>query len=162
MQQVIQDTVTQIGEEIKRHQPEIQAAASATRLPVQHYLDSLTAELDRLNTAVGTTVNPPAHQKVTPAPLLFHLQAAHASVSLLDQALQAALSSGAPAAQVGPLKTFVSQTLLPWFKPLGAAIWSLVQQVVQLATPVSWTLKGNLGSGVLGVSDVGIEVQFGP
>ncbi|HVA36339.1 MAG TPA: hypothetical protein VNJ51_01865 [Candidatus Dormibacteraeota bacterium] len=58
------------------------------------------------------------------------------------------------------------QRVLSWIsglraqlKKVGGMLWNII---ALLLTPKQWTLKGELGTGVLGLFNAGIEIQFGP
>lgn len=45
-----------------------------------------------------------------------------------------------------------------WLKGVARQLWALL---ARLMTPKEWTLKGEAGTGVLGLANVGVEITFG-
>lgn len=45
-----------------------------------------------------------------------------------------------------------------WIKRISAQLWQLLSR---LMTPKEWKIKGDVGTGVLGLANVGIEITFG-
>jgi hypothetical protein len=48
--------------------------------------------------------------------------------------------------------------LIPILKPFLSKIWQVISN---LLIPTEWKLKGNVGTPILGLADVGIEITFG-
>lgn len=53
----------------------------------------------------------------------------------------------------------IKARLIPLLKRFLAKIWQIISG---LLTPKEWKLKGQVGTGILGLADVGIEITFGP
>lgn len=53
----------------------------------------------------------------------------------------------------------IRNTLEPLLKRLIAKVWQII---CNLLTPKEWKLQGKIGTGILGLADVGIEITFGP
>lgn len=49
--------------------------------------------------------------------------------------------------------------LAPLLKRFLSKIWQIISN---LLTPKEWKLQGKVGTGILGLADVGIEITFGP
>ena len=49
--------------------------------------------------------------------------------------------------------------LTPLLKRFLSKIWQIISN---LLTPKEWKLQGKVGTGILGLADVGIEITFGP
>ncbi len=49
--------------------------------------------------------------------------------------------------------------LTPLLKRFLSKIWQIISNLV---TPKEWKLQGKVGTGILGLADVGIEITFGP
>jgi hypothetical protein len=49
--------------------------------------------------------------------------------------------------------------LVPLLKRFLSKIWQIISHML---TPKEWKLTGKVGTGVLGLADVGIEITFGP
>lgn len=61
-----------------------------------------------------------------------------------------------------PLKSALSKIksyLLPFIKKFLSKLWSIISG---LLTPKDWKIKGKVGTGLLGLADVEVEVTFGP
>jgi|GEM_PF-4932008 len=73
------------------------------------------------------------------------------------------VAGGAPSPPRGPT---LLQRAWSWIKSVGALIKrisaTLWQIIARLLTPKEWTLKGDIGTGFLGLANAGIEITFGP
>lgn len=49
--------------------------------------------------------------------------------------------------------------LVPLLKRFLSKIWQIISNML---TPKEWKLQGKVGTGILGLADVGIEITFGP
>lgn len=49
------------------------------------------------------------------------------------------------------------KSIMSWLKGVCASLWSML---ARLNTPVEWKLSGKVGTGALGLLDVGIEITF--
>jgi hypothetical protein len=61
-----------------------------------------------------------------------------------------------------PLKSALAKIksyLIPLIKKFLSKLWSIISG---LLTPKEWKLKGKVGTGLLGLADVEVEVTFGP
>jgi hypothetical protein len=62
----------------------------------------------------------------------------------------------------GPVRTALQKIkayLTPLLKRFLAKLWQIISG---LLTPKEWKLQGKVGTGILGLADVGIEITFGP
>jgi hypothetical protein len=55
--------------------------------------------------------------------------------------------------------TKVKNVLMPRLKRLLSKVWQIISG---LLTPKEWKIQGKVGTGLLGLADVGIEITFGP
>lgn len=62
-------------------------------------------------------------------------------------------------AAVGATRAKLTGYLIPLFKRFLSKLWSLISG---LLTPKEWKLKGQLGTGLLGLASVEVEISFGP
>ena len=53
----------------------------------------------------------------------------------------------------------IKTILTPLLKRFLSKIWQIISN---LLTPKEWKLQGKVGTGILGLADVGIEITFGP
>lgn len=62
----------------------------------------------------------------------------------------------------GPVRTALNKIktyMAPLLKRFLSKIWQIISN---LLTPKEWKLQGKVGTGILGLADVGIEITFGP
>ena len=60
---------------------------------------------------------------------------------------------------VGTALSKVKSILIPMMKSFISKLWTII---TGLLTPKEWKLKGGLGTGLLGLANVELEITFGP
>jgi hypothetical protein len=59
---------------------------------------------------------------------------------------------------VGMALSKIKSYLMPLLKKFLSKIWQIISN---LLTPKEWKLKGEIGTGIFGLANVGIEITFG-
>ncbi|RUP00632.1 hypothetical protein [Hyphomicrobium sp.] len=70
-----------------------------------------------------------------------------------SQSIRSAVSTA-----IATAKTWLS-VITSWIKRISAQLWNLL---CGLMTPKEWKLGGKVGTGILGLADVTLEITFGP
>ena len=63
--------------------------------------------------------------------------------------------AGPVRAALNKIETYIA----PMLKRFLSKIWQIISNLI---TPKEWKLQGKVGTGILGLADVGIEITFGP
>ncbi|WP_163576197.1 hypothetical protein [Halomonas faecis] len=86
--------------------------------------------------------------------LSLQIQSAEAATSaLLGYTPSAALSQTA-----STVSNWIQSTLIPNLKGISGKVLTIL---ASLLTPTGWVLKGSIGGGVLGLSNLELEIKFG-
>lgn len=80
-------------------------------------------------------------------------------ISLIAQKQAAAAASGPTQATTAPTQAASGwiSTIAKWIQGISSQLWQLL---CHLASPKEWTLKGEVGTSVVGLAKVGIEIKF--
>ncbi|MTD93916.1 hypothetical protein GIW81_06150 [Hyphomicrobium sp. xq] len=146
-----------------------QADLEAIESDVTAYLSAALAQVESINADEGESFwEDPAHDR-SPFMLRISISAALPNVegarsvlrrlrSLIKVKVQRmrSLTAAAQAAAAQALSWIGS--IMGWLKSLSAQLWSML---ANLLTPTQWKMSGKVGTGVLGLIDVGVEITFG-
>lgn len=145
--------------------PEVEI--EALRIDVNSYLEGAAASMAAINVSDGEgffeddSDRSPEIQRMHIMSAITDIEGAKAGMRRLKNRINVRVKgfyklTGAAQAAAAKGIAWIG-TIMSWLKNISSLLWSML---AKLTTPVEWKLSGKVGTGALGLLDVGVEITF--